>query len=289
MTKRTPILLIAAAGASLALAGPAFAGTKTVDIYGYGFSPKAVTVTAGDTVTWVNRDNADHQVLADKGQFVSPILKPKQSFSFTFRAAGTYTYADELHPKLKGSVDVKGLPPTLTLAVSQPIVTYGGTVTLSGVVSDHAAGEQVTIWYQPYPQANLIEKATVLTGAGGTFSFVDTPQILTSYEAQWKTAYATPQTVEVAPRLQLARNGAWIVHAYGGRSFAGAAVQFQRLNVLTGQWVTLEKVVLGSRSSVRFSYRLPKGLNHLRLALSVNQAGAGYLGVVGTAIRWRQS
>src|SRR5436305_10937178 len=29
------------------------------------------------------------------GEFVSPILKPKQSWSFTFRAAGTYTYEDE--------------------------------------------------------------------------------------------------------------------------------------------------------------------------------------------------
>lgn len=286
---RTPILLIAAAGASLALAGPAAAATKTVNIFGYGFSPRSVTVTAGDTVTWVNRDNSDHQVLADKGQFVSPILRPKQSFSFTFRAAGTYAYHDELHPKLKGTVDVKGLPPTLTLAVSQPIVTFGNTVTLSGVVSDHAAGEQVTIWYQPYPQTNLIERATVLTGAGGTYSFLVTPQILTTYEAQWKTAYATPQTVEVAPRLTLARDGAWIVHVYGGRSFAGAAVQFQRLNVLTGQWVTLEKVVLNARSAARFQYTLPKGVNHLRLALSVNQAGAGYLGIVGTPIRFRQS
>ena len=45
-------------------------------------------------------------------------------------------------------------------------------MTLSGVVSSKKAGESVTIYYQPYPQPNLIERATVLTGAGGTFSFI---------------------------------------------------------------------------------------------------------------------
>ena len=45
-------------------------------------------------------------------------------------------------------------------------------MTLSGVVSNHKAGESVTIYYQPYPQPNLIQRATVLTGTGGTFSFI---------------------------------------------------------------------------------------------------------------------
>src|SRR5207249_317344 len=80
--------------------------------------PATTTMTQGDTVTWVNKDTANHQVLADKGQFVSPILSKNQTFSFTFNAAGTYTYKDELHPKLTGKIVVKGLPPTLTLAVS---------------------------------------------------------------------------------------------------------------------------------------------------------------------------
>ena len=111
------LILALAAVTALAVAGPAGAATtKTVNILGTGFSPKTTTITQGDTVTWVNRDNTNHQLLADKAQFVSAILKPKQSFSFTFNAAGTYTYKDELHPTLRGTVTVKGLPPTLTLA-----------------------------------------------------------------------------------------------------------------------------------------------------------------------------
>ena len=94
-------------------------------------------------------------------------------------------------------------------------------MTLSGVVSNQEAGEPVTIYYQPYPQPNLIQRATVLTGAGGTFSFIVEPQILTNYQAAWKGAYATPTTVQVQPNLSLGRNSGWVIHASAGRSFAG--------------------------------------------------------------------
>jgi plastocyanin len=283
------LMIAFAAVAALAVAGPAGAGTRTVSIYGYGFSPKSVTITEGDTVTWVNRDNENHQVLATKGQFVSAILRPKQKFSFTFHAPGTYAYKDELHPKHTGKIVVKGLPPTLTMTSSAPIVDFGTKATLSGVVSSHQAGEQVTIYYQPYPQPNLIQRAVLLTSTGGTFSFVVGPQVLTTYEAAWKGAFATPTTIQVRPHLSIGRNGAWILHAAGGRSFAGRAVQFQRLNVLTGQWVTLAKPLLNARSSARVTVKLPKGMNHLRLTMSVNQAGAGYLGAIGPTLNWRQT
>ena len=283
------LILAFAVVTALAVAGQAGAATKTINIYGYGFNPKSVTITEGDTITWYNHDNENHQVLADKGQFVSAILRPKQRFSFTFRAPGTYTYKDELHTKHTGKVVVKGLPPTLTMAASAPIVDFGTKATLSGVVSSHQAGEQVTIYYQPYPQANLIQRATLLTSTGGVYSFIVGPQVLTTYEASWKGAFATPTTIQVRPHLSIGRNGAWILHAAGGHSFAGRAVQFQRLNPSTGQWVTLAKPLLNARSSARVQVELPKGLNHLRLTMSVNQAGAGYLGVIGPTLNWRQT
>jgi plastocyanin len=284
------LILALAAVAALAVAGPAGAATKTINIYGSTFSPKSTTITQGDTVTWVNRDNANHQILADKGQFVSPILRPKQSYSFTFNASGTYTYKDELHAKLAGTIKVNGLPPTLTLGASSQYVVFGDKVTLSGVVSNHKGGEQVTIYYQPYPQPNLISKATVLTAADGSFSFIVAPSIATSYQATWKGAYATPTSVQVQPKLTLGRNNGWIIHAAAGVSFAGKAVQLQRLNRITGQWVTLRKVLLNAKSSARvlLNPKLPKGLNELRLTMSVNQAGAGFLGAISPTVKYRQ-
>ena len=180
-------------------------------------------------------------------------------------------------------------PPTLTLAVSQPSIVYGTKVTLTGTISSHAAGQPVTIYYRPYPQPNLIQRTTLLTAAGGAFSFLVEPQILTTYQASWSGAFATPVTVQVQPHLSLGRSGAWLIHVSGGRSFAGRGVQLQRLNTLTGQWVTLRKVQLDARSSARVALTLPKGVNKLRLTMSVNQAGAGYLGAIGPTITWRQT
>jgi plastocyanin len=282
-------IAIVAAAALVAAAAPAGAATtKTVKIFGSAFSPKTVTITAGDTVKWVNRDNDTHQIYADHGEFVSAILKGGRSFSFRFRAAGTYTYKDELHPRIRGTVIVKGAPPTLTLAASAKYVVAGDKVTLSGVVSDHQAGEQVAIFYQAYPAPNPIQRAVVLTTTGGAFSFDVAPGILTTYQATWKGAFATPTTVQVQPRLTLGYNGGWIIHAYGGHGLGGRDVQFQRLNTTTGQWVTLVKVQLNRRSGARIVVKLPKGPNHLRVAMSVNAAGAGLLGATSPALTWRQ-
>jgi plastocyanin len=288
MRKLTAAVVILAA--VLVGAAPAnAAATNTVRVFGSSFSPKSVTITAGDTIRWVNKDNANHQIYADHGGFVSAILKPNQSFSFTFRAAGTYTYKDELHPKIRGTVVVKGAPPTLTLAASAKYVVAGDKLTLTGIVSNHQPGEQVSIFYQPYPAANAIQRAVVLTTTGGAFSFDVAPGILTTYQATWKGAFAAPTTVQVQPRLSLGRNGAWIIHAYGGHGLAGRDVQFQRLNTATGQWVTLKKVQLNRRSAARVEVTLPKGQNQLRLAMSVNSAGAGLLGAVSPPLRWRQA
>jgi plastocyanin len=284
------LILTLAAVMALGIAGPAGAATKTINIYGSTFSPKSTTITQGDTVTWVNKDNSNHQILADKGQFVSPILRPNQKYSFTFNAAGTYTYKDELNKKLAGTIKVNGLPPTLTLAASSQYIVSGDKVTLSGTVSNHKGGESVTIYYQPYPQPNLIQRVVLLTAADGTFSFIVAPQIATSYQASWKGAYATPTSIQVQPKLTLGRNNGWIIHAAAGVSFAGRSVQLQRLNTITGQWVTLRKVMLNSKSSARvlLNPKLPKGLNQLRVTMSVNQAGAGFLGAISPTVKYRQ-
>ena len=88
--------------------------------------------------------------------------------------------------------------------------------------------------------------------------------------------------------MTLGRNSGWIIHAAAGVSFDGKAVEFQRHNALTGQWATLKKVILNSKSSARVVYKLPKGLNRLRVTMSVNQAGAGFLGAISPTVKVRQ-
>lgn len=78
-----------------------------VSISDMTFQPGSVTVAAGDTVTWTNKDNMRHTVTADDGSFgTSQPLRQNQTFSHTFDAEGTFPYHCEIHPDMTGEVIV---------------------------------------------------------------------------------------------------------------------------------------------------------------------------------------
>ncbi|HEX9141334.1 MAG TPA: cupredoxin domain-containing protein, partial [Gaiellaceae bacterium] len=177
---------IAVAGVALVLAAPASTATSTVQIKSTGFVPAAVTINQNDSVTWTNTDTKDHQVVANGGSFASAILKPGKTYTHAFRAGGTFRYHDGLHPTLKGTITVRGAPPQVTLATSVPVVKFGTQVTLSGTVSNKRTGETVTLTALPFGQTTKQVIATLQTTANGAFSFNVTPQVNTTYQAQWK-------------------------------------------------------------------------------------------------------
>ncbi len=64
------------------------------------FQPKEITISAGDTVKWVNNKLAPHNVVFDKaGEFNHKglVFAPGESFSSTFNEPGEYTYWCEPH------------------------------------------------------------------------------------------------------------------------------------------------------------------------------------------------
>src|SRR5213082_1124606 len=148
------VIWFAAAALALVLVAPAATATTTVRIKRSGFAPTSITINQDDSVTWTNTDTIDHQVVANGGSFASPILAAGKSWTHTFNRGGTFHYHDSLHPGLRGTVVVRGAPPQVTLATSAPVVKFGGTVTLTGVVSNHKAGETVTLVQLPYGQTN---------------------------------------------------------------------------------------------------------------------------------------
>ncbi|MGW7531011.1 cupredoxin domain-containing protein [Amycolatopsis sp. NPDC054798] len=95
-------------------AAPAAAGSaKAVEMSGYKFSPAALTISAGDTVTWTNHDTAPHNVVVTDGpeKFTSPTMQTGGTFSHTFTKAGTYSYYCSIHPDMKATVTVQGAAP----------------------------------------------------------------------------------------------------------------------------------------------------------------------------------
>jgi plastocyanin len=104
-TKLLIILLFAAAIALIAV-GQVQAKTFSVAIQNNAFSPKELTVSAGDSVTWTNNDAMLHDVDIDD-LAKSPDMHKGETFTQTFGKAGTYNYDCDIHPFMKGTVIVK--------------------------------------------------------------------------------------------------------------------------------------------------------------------------------------
>ena len=166
----------------------------------------------------------------------------------------------------------------VTLTVLARQVVFGGRITLSGVVPTHQAGEQVVIFAQSYGGGSFQSRSTVLTGLNGAWAYIAQPRITTAYEASWRGGMSAPVSIGVHPSITLHQKATrrFVVKVAGGRTFAGRLVQVQRRS--NGHWSTIKRVRLGARSRADFRVSLPKGRSTVRIALSVNQAGAGFLG-----------
>jgi plastocyanin len=282
--KRLLVPLIAVS--ALALPAQSLAATVSVKIQAKAFSPKTVTINQGDTVKWTNVDTSPHQIVANKGAFASATLKTAGTYSFTFNTAGGYAYHDALHPSITGAVYVKGPPPSVSVGVSAPIITYGDGVTLSGTVSSGKADEPVLVLAQPYG-SSAQQIATLMTGAGGAFTYAADPAVYTSYTVKWKTATSQTVIVQVRPKLTLTRNRTRLFAKLAAtHSFAGRTIYLQRRSKF-GQWVTVQKLKLGPNSGRIFKAPHVVGTFTYRVYITTNQAGTGYLDSGSNSVRVR--
>jgi amicyanin len=104
-------------GALGALVGAVLAGgvllanaqnqTSAIAIDNFTFNPQTVTVKAGATVTWTNKDDIPHAIAAVGKQFKSKVMDTDNSYSFTFTTPGSYAYFCSLHPHMTGTIVVE--------------------------------------------------------------------------------------------------------------------------------------------------------------------------------------
>ncbi|MEV7099387.1 cupredoxin family copper-binding protein [Amycolatopsis sp. NPDC051045] len=161
---------------NLPFAGPAAAATQQVMMQGYAYSPAALTVRVGDTVTWMQHDEAPHDVVTTSAPvaFRSPRLSAGQSWSYTFRQPGTYQYYCSVHPVMRASVTVlpapttappkpastapRATPPRTTAA---PTSAAAVPVTTPGATPSPAAAAPATEPQPPVQQATAAAPATL--------------------------------------------------------------------------------------------------------------------------------
>jgi plastocyanin len=95
------------ADAALTRRRPAAQTANAVAISGFAFQPATITVKVGQTVTWTNRDPAQHTVTEQGGAFTSPVLASGSAYRRSFDRPGTYSYFCAIHPPMKGTVVVQ--------------------------------------------------------------------------------------------------------------------------------------------------------------------------------------
>jgi plastocyanin len=98
----------------------------------FAFSPPAITVTAGESVSWHNDGPSQHSATADDHSFDTGVLSKGESGSHTFDRAGTFSYFCTVHPNMKGTVRV--------LAASSSGGVSGSSSGSDGGSSSHSTG-----------------------------------------------------------------------------------------------------------------------------------------------------
>ena len=79
----------------------------TVIIEGMKFVPDSLTVRAGDTVVWVNKDFFPHTATGQKKEFDSGEIKSTETWRFVTERKGTFPYICNYHPTMKAMITVK--------------------------------------------------------------------------------------------------------------------------------------------------------------------------------------
>ena len=80
--------------------------THTVTIDGARFSPADLTVNAGDTIIWVNKDILAHTATAKDASFDSKVIQPGKSWRFVVKRKGAVPYTCSFHP-MNGTLTVR--------------------------------------------------------------------------------------------------------------------------------------------------------------------------------------
>ena len=152
--------------------------TVNVDLTGFKFAPAEITIPAGSTVVWTNKDATKHTVTEDNGVFDSGTMEKGATFSRKFDTAGTIGYYCKFH----GSAG-QGM-------FGRIVVT--GATTASGEASPTAASTAVAV--APTDTAALANPTATVTavvaqpaGPLGTVRFADnlgqTDQVVLSISA----------------------------------------------------------------------------------------------------------
>jgi plastocyanin len=303
-----PLCVLALVGLALVVPAVAGASNVTVSLTATGPQPNAVTVVAGDSVTFVNNDTtSNHSVVFSASAIYSPVITPGQSWTLTVSNVGKLGYKQTGFSRhsFAGSIQVQASPTvpgtaSVTLRSSRASVKFGSSVGLSGVAALDPSASLIVIQSQSgaskYKCSSSGKSSSTTTlpsgwtqvgdpvalGADGSFALSVKPTRGTVYVAtstDFKVC-SQPLLVTVVPVVTIhapaksAKGGHRVV--ISGRINPAAAATTLTLNLFdakSGRWKKLVTRSTSAAGIAKFTFTVGYGLNKLRVA-SAGRAGA---------------
>jgi len=166
MRHAAPLVVLA----TLLLAAPVSATTRTVDIEEFDFGPGSLSAVMGDMVRWTNKDGFTHT--STRSGFPGWTLTVPSDASKTraFKQAGTFSYICTIHDGMSGSVKVPvkvtpvfgGPSTTFTVKVATIDAPAGSTY----VIQRRAPGGSFRAW-----RTTTAKQVTFKSSVKGTWQF----------------------------------------------------------------------------------------------------------------------
>ncbi len=82
-------------------------GDVTVDMRGFEYFPRDLTVDIGASVTWTNYDNVPHNATDVDKAWETETVREDESATLTFPEPGEYEYYCTIHPSMKAKLTVR--------------------------------------------------------------------------------------------------------------------------------------------------------------------------------------
>jgi hypothetical protein len=188
---------------------------------------------------------------------------------------------------------VAAAPPSLTLSASATTVRYGTPSTLSGVLSTHRSGQQISLEGQTCGTNAFKKVTTATTTTNGAFMADVTPTINTTYRAKLKGSTSPVVLIKVKPIVKLKKLSSRRFRASvtAGASFVGKYVTLQKRS--GGRWVRVTRITLKSVVTTTAPTQVSSGTKRvkvksrlrLRAMLTQSQAGTCYVKAASRTIR----
>ena len=152
------------------------AGAAAVSILFASFSPPQIDVVAGDTVTWSNDSVRRHTVTSVDRSWSSPDVFGGDRYGHEFDQTGAFQYFCQVHPSMRGEVDVHSVllaAPPEPGAPGRPYTLQGRSALPPGTDVAIEAGDGST----------FREVARTTVGPDGGLRASVVPSTTTSYRA----------------------------------------------------------------------------------------------------------